>query len=279
MSKYLIVAHQTALSTELQRRVSALITQDPAAEFAVLVPELPGAPLTWEGETIDAARQRAEAAKEVLEEKEGARVVRIATGAPDPLQAITDELQAHPGYDTLLISTLPPGASRWLKLDLVHRAGRKFGLPVIHVVAGAAGTGPDKLFADWASAWSLHDPEKVLAVCTDDCVYEDVTMGAVNRGKAEVKAFADAVLAAFPDFTIRLVSGFTAGTWGGAEWTMSGTHRGDLPGLPATGKSFAVRGSTICELRAGKIKRISDYWDMVTFLKQTQGTAGAEKAA
>jgi len=50
---------------------------------------------------------------------------------------------------------------------------------------------------------------------------------------------------------------------------MSGTHKGDLPGIPATGKSFAVRGSTICELTAGKIKRNSDYWDMGAFLKQT----------
>jgi steroid delta-isomerase-like uncharacterized protein len=127
----------------------------------------------------------------------------------------------------------------------------------------------DRMFEDWAAAWSLHDVEKLLSLCTDDCVYEDVTMGAVNRGKAEVKAFADAVFAAFPDFKIQLMSGFTADTWAGAEWTMSGTHRGDLPGLPATGKTFSIRGSTICELQAGKIKRNSDYWDMVTFLKQT----------
>ena len=137
MSKYLIVAHQTALSPELQHKVSALIAQDPAAEFAVLVPELPGAPLTWEGETVDVAGQRAEAAKAVLEEKVGARVFRATVGASDPVQAIVDELLAYSGYDTLVICTLPPGISRWLKLDLVHRAERKFGLRVIHVVAEA----------------------------------------------------------------------------------------------------------------------------------------------
>jgi steroid delta-isomerase-like uncharacterized protein len=126
----------------------------------------------------------------------------------------------------------------------------------------------DRMFEDWAAAWSLHDGEKLLSLCTDDCVYEDVTMNAVNRGKAEVKAFADATFAAFPDFKIALTSEFTTGNWAGAEWTMSGTHRGDLPGMPATGKSFSVRGATICELQAGRIKRISDYWDMVTFLKQ-----------
>lgn len=137
MSRYLVVAHQTALSPDLHRKVSALIAADAAAEFAVLVPEAPGVPTTWEGETVDLARQRAEAAKAVLEETARARVVRTAVGAPEPLQAITDELLAHPGYDTLVICTLPPGISRWLKLDLVHRAERKFGLRVIHVVAEA----------------------------------------------------------------------------------------------------------------------------------------------
>jgi nucleotide-binding universal stress UspA family protein len=138
MSRYLVVTHQTALSRDLQREVRALVARDPAAEFAVLVPEAPGAPPTWEGETVDVARQRAEAAKTLLEETAHARVVHTAVGAPEPLQAITDELLAHPGYDTLVICTLPPGISRWLKLDLVHRAERKFGLRVIHIVAEAS---------------------------------------------------------------------------------------------------------------------------------------------
>ena len=137
MSRYLIVMHQTALSPSLQGTVRALVAEDPAAEFAVLVPEALGVPLTWEGETVDVASQRAEAAKALLEETAQARVFRTAVGAPEPLQAITDELQAQPGYHTLVISTLPPGVSRWLKLDLVHRAERKFGLRVMHVVAVA----------------------------------------------------------------------------------------------------------------------------------------------
>jgi hypothetical protein len=137
MSRYLVVTHQTALSPDLQRKVKTLVAEDPAAEFAVLVPEAPGVPTTWEGETVDVAAHRAEAAKTVLEETARARVFRTATGAQDPLQAISDELRQHPGYDALVICTLPPGISRWLKLDLVHRAERKFGLRVIHVVAEA----------------------------------------------------------------------------------------------------------------------------------------------
>jgi predicted ester cyclase len=50
---------------------------------------------------------------------------------------------------------------------------------------------------------------------------------------------------------------------------MSGTHKGDLPGIQATGKRFSlVRGSTILELEDGKIRRESDYWDTATLMKQ-----------
>jgi len=48
-----------------------------------------------------------------------------------------------------------------------------------------------------------------------------------------------------------------------------GTHKGDLPRIPATGKRFSsVRGATILELEAGKIRREADYWDAATFMKQ-----------
>ena len=102
------------------------------------------------------------------------------------------------------------------------------------------------LFDDWASAWSSHDIEILLALCTDDCVYEDVAMGAVHQGKQALQEFATAVFAAIPDFKISLTDGFVAGDHGAAEWTMCGTHRGDLPGVPATGKPFSVRGATVC---------------------------------
>lgn len=137
MAKYLVVTHQTALSPALQQTVRALAAKDPAAEFAVLVPEAPQGATTWEGETVDGAKQRGEAAKTLFEDTAQARVFRTAVGPPDPMQAIAEELAAQPGYETLVICTLPPGISRWLKLDLVHRVERRFGGRVIHVVAEA----------------------------------------------------------------------------------------------------------------------------------------------
>jgi hypothetical protein len=134
VSRYLIVTHKTAFSSELRQKVGELLAVDAAAEFAILVPEMHSLDYSWEGESVDVASQRAESARLLLEETLSAKVIRTAVGASDPLRAIGDELRAHPGYDTLVICTLPPGASRWLHLDLVHQA-KRYHLPVIHVVA------------------------------------------------------------------------------------------------------------------------------------------------
>jgi steroid delta-isomerase-like uncharacterized protein len=131
-----------------------------------------------------------------------------------------------------------------------------------------ASAAAERTLEEWATGWSSHDMERVASLFSDDCVYEDATMGVVNRGKVELRGFARAIFEAFPDFTVGLTSRFVAGEWGGMEWTMAGTHQGDLPGLPATGRRFSLRGSAIVELRQGKIKRLTDYWDMATFMKQ-----------
>jgi hypothetical protein len=138
VSRYLIVTHQTARSPELQQKVADLIAEDSSAEFAILVPESATHDLSWEGEHIDVARQQAEAAQEVLTNNTGAKVVRTTAGVADPLKAIEAELKGHKDYDKLVICTLPVGRSRWLRRDIIHNAQKRFGLPVIHVIASAS---------------------------------------------------------------------------------------------------------------------------------------------
>jgi len=120
----------------------------------------------------------------------------------------------------------------------------------------------------WATHWTAHDMDRLLPLFTEDLVYEDVTMGAVNRNAAELRAFGEGFFSAFPDVTFELTSASADGARGGAEWIMRGTHKGDLPGMPATGRRIEVRGASVFEFRGDKISRCSDYWDMATLLKQ-----------
>ena len=50
-------------------------------------------------------------------------------GDPDPIMAIADALKDRK-VDEIILSTLPAGVSRWLSMDLPHRASRKFGIPM-----------------------------------------------------------------------------------------------------------------------------------------------------
>ncbi|HYT26757.1 MAG TPA: hypothetical protein VEP73_09780 [Actinomycetota bacterium] len=146
MARHLIVAHQTAASPELAERVRAIADGDPDAEFVLLVPATPTSHLlhTWEeGEARQLAARRGREAAALLSAA-GVKVTATRVGCHSPLEAVGDELQARPGYAGIVLSTFPPGVSRWLKGDLVAQLRRRYRLPVVHVVAAptrAASTG------------------------------------------------------------------------------------------------------------------------------------------
>ena len=132
---------------------------------------------------------------------------------------------------------------------------------------------PDQLYKKYIAAWLAHDTEAVVSFFAEGCVYEDLALGALNRGKSEVRAFVQATLAAIPDFTIEPKSVFATADRLVSEWTMTGTQTGDFPGLPATGKSFSVPVASVMEFQNGKIHRNTDYWNLASFLQQVGAMA------
>ena len=137
MGKYLLVAHQTAEKQELLDAARKLRDEDRNARFTLLVPATPVADLlTWEeGETKELALRRARSAAAALK-RNGINVVEVSIGDPDPVLAVDDEFIAGRRYDAVVISTLPAGLSRWIKMDVVSRLQRKRPrLRLIHVEA------------------------------------------------------------------------------------------------------------------------------------------------
>jgi nucleotide-binding universal stress UspA family protein len=137
MGKYLVLAHQTASSPELRDKLKELARENPDAEFVLLVPATPVRHLlaSSEGEARAAAETAADEAKNALEQF-GIKITRIAIGDEAPVVAVQDDLRENPDrYDSIIVSTLPLGISRWLGLDVPHQIRRRFDVPVIHVVA------------------------------------------------------------------------------------------------------------------------------------------------
>ncbi len=117
-------------------------------------------------------------------------------------------------------------------------------------------------------AWSKHNVDLIDTVFAENGIYEDVAFEIVSHGREEIKNGLKENFAAVPDFKIELTDWFSSGNKLACQWIMSGTQTGDYLGLPATGKSFSVRGASIAVIKDGKFERWTDYYDAYLFLKQ-----------
>lgn len=132
MHKYLVVANQTLAGEHLVKEVRARLSAG-RCHFHLLVPAThPDDHAVWtEGEAQAIARQNLSRALEVFR-KLGANVDG-EIGDEQPLTAIKDVLREQE-FDEIILSTLPPGISKWLGMDLISRVERGFAIPVTHVV-------------------------------------------------------------------------------------------------------------------------------------------------
>ncbi|HEX3512134.1 MAG TPA: hypothetical protein VHT27_13660 [Solirubrobacteraceae bacterium] len=131
-AKILVVAHKTAATQPLLDAVRARAARGPAT-FTLLVP------LQAHGlhKVVDPEDQDAGEAEDVLtsalpklSEAAGSEVHGLV-GSTNPHVAIEDAVNLH-GFDEIIISTLSPRFSRWLKLDLPSKI-TGLGLPVTTV--------------------------------------------------------------------------------------------------------------------------------------------------
>jgi steroid delta-isomerase-like uncharacterized protein len=116
----------------------------------------------------------------------------------------------------------------------------------------------------WVTAWNSHNADSVAALFTPDATYEDVPLGVVSHGTAQIRAFAQAFFDAVPDSRIVYVSSSLKGGRGVIEWVFGGTD----VGLYKTRKTFSVRGATVIDVHGTKISRNSDYYDLATMLRE-----------
>jgi hypothetical protein len=130
----LVVAHQTAATAPLLEAVRTRAAQGPVS-FHLVVPSQPHGldrVLDPEDHGREEAQRALADALPKLSEAAGHEVTGDI-GDSEPLMAIHDAINLG-GYDEIIISTLPLGVSRWLKLDLISKA-RGLGVPVTHVLA------------------------------------------------------------------------------------------------------------------------------------------------
>lgn len=133
-ARVLVVANRTAESPELREALKKRAAEGDCV-FTLLVPSTPHG-IAWAADMHSGGEEAEEHREGFLRELrgEGLNVVDAKVGDPDPLAAVSDECNTS-SYDELIVSTLPVHVSKWLKLDLPHKAGHATGLPVTHVEA------------------------------------------------------------------------------------------------------------------------------------------------
>ncbi len=128
-TRVLVVAHKTAATPPLLDAVRERAASG-SCTFTLLVPN------TTHGlhKVVDAEDQDAAEAQGVLDgalpklSAAAGSPVEGVVGDPDPVAAVHDAINLR-GFDEIIISTLSPRLSRWLKLDLPSKVSG-MGLPV-----------------------------------------------------------------------------------------------------------------------------------------------------
>jgi hypothetical protein len=141
MRRYLVVANQTLGGEHLIARIRECLSAGPSSFFVIVPATPPGDHVTWtEGDARAIAQGHLDRALGRFQAL-GADVDG-EVGDGDPLLAIEDAMRKGQ-FDEIILSTLPPGPSKWLKLDLPNRVSARFDIPITHLVGEAEPVTPE----------------------------------------------------------------------------------------------------------------------------------------
>ena len=123
--------------------------------------------------------------------------------------------------------------------------------------------------ADALAAWNRGDPDGIVTNVAEDVIWRDVALGMPLHGRDALRDAARAYLIAFPDLRIEETSSSLAIPRLAQELTITGTHRGDLLGVPPTGRwteNYAAVITTFDE--DGMMIEGALYWNPLAVLRQ-----------
>lgn len=136
-------------------------------------------------------------------------------------------------------------------------------------------TGRDEvraLIARYNRAWADHDVEAIVALHTDDSVFENHTSGGKGTGKAEIRRIVEGVFATFPDIAFTARREYYGDDFAAIEWTATATFNFPIvrqgATLHPTGERLTWNGVDIIPVAGGKVARKDVYVDSLSYLRQ-----------
>jgi steroid delta-isomerase-like uncharacterized protein len=129
----------------------------------------------------------------------------------------------------------------------------------------------EKVIAAYGAAWNSHDVDAIIAMHTDDSVFENHTSGGKGVGKVAIREILEGVFAAFPDIRFEARRTYVCDGLVTQEWTATGTlavpyTRGSATVQP-TGRKVSWKGVDIIPFAGNLVARKDVYVDSMEFLK------------
>lgn len=119
----------------------------------------------------------------------------------------------------------------------------------------------ESLMGRYGEAWNRHDVEAILALHTDDTVFENHTSGGLAVGKDQLRTTLQVIFTTLPDLTFTTRRAYFRDDLAVVEWTATATH--------ATAKrSLTWNGMDVIPLRGGLVARKDVYADSISYLRQ-----------
>ena len=119
-------------------------------------------------------------------------------------------------------------------------------------------------FAEAVNSGNFDVFDQVVA---PDCVDHDPAAGQMV-GPAGYRMFFSGMRAAFPDMAVALETMVANDDTIAFAYTLTGTHKGPLMGIPPSGKKVRIRGLQISKFKGGKMVERWGSSDELTLLKQ-----------
>jgi steroid delta-isomerase-like uncharacterized protein len=117
---------------------------------------------------------------------------------------------------------------------------------------------------------AARDPALVDSFFGEGFVSHNMPPG-LPQGREGVKRFFEMFRDAFPDVTVEIDELVADGDRVAAATTFTGTHTGELMGMPPTGRSVAVTGIDIVRVEDGRIVEHRGLTDIAGLMRQLSG--------
>ena len=116
--------------------------------------------------------------------------------------------------------------------------------------------------------FNTGDTSAAADIIAEGAVGHDPALPEETSGPEGFKQTVEGYRTAFSDLKLTVEEMFSDGDYVCTRWTSSGTHDGDMMGIPPTGKHATVTGMSIDKIQDGKVVESWNEWDNAGLMQQ-----------